>query len=93
MLIRDESASNVTVAKAVACMNALLPMLVTLAGMIMEVKLNAEWNANSPILLRDESVSNVIVVKAVAPWNALLPMLVTLDGMVMEVKPVADWNA
>ena len=86
MLIRDESASNVTVAKAVACMNALPPMLVTLAGIVIVVKADAEWNAKSPILLRDESASNVIVVKAVAPWNALLPMLVTLDGMVMEVK-------
>ena len=61
-------------------------MLVTLAGMIMEVKLVVPSNRPSPMLVRDESVSNVTVVKLVAPENALSPMLSTLAGMVMEVK-------
>ncbi len=45
MLIRDEPASNVTVVKADAPWNAYIPMLSTLAGMVMEVKLVAPRNA------------------------------------------------
>ena len=79
--------------KADVYKNALAPMLVTLAGMVIEVKLVALWNARWPMLVRDESASNVTVVKADVLWNALPPMLVTLAGMVMEVKLVAPWNA
>ena len=72
--------------KADVYKNALAPMLVTLAGMVMEVKADPR-NALFPMLVRDESASNVTVVKADADRNALSPMLSTLAGMVMEVKP------
>ena len=68
-------------------------MLVTLAGMVMEVKAGADRNAPYPMLVRDEGASNVTVVKADAYRNAYSPMLVTLAGMIMEVKADADRNA
>ena len=62
-------------------------MLVTLAGMVMEVKFGIYENAYAPMLLRDEPASNVTDVKLEQPENALFPMLVTFAGMVIEVKP------
>ena len=72
---------------------ALDPMLITLAGMVIEVKFEAPENALAPILVILELASNVNEVKLDAPENALDPMLVTLAGMVMEVKLAAPENA
>ena len=64
-------------------------MLVTLAGMLIEVKLVAPLNAFDPMLVKLELSANVIEVKLRAPENAYSPMLVTLVGISMEVKLVA----
>ena len=49
--------------KLVASLNALGPISVTLAGMVMEVKLDALRNALSPMMLREESASNITEAK------------------------------
>ena len=73
--------------------NASSPMLVTVSGMSIEVKLDAPENASSPMLSSREPSSNVTEVKPDASLNARSPMLVTLDGMLMEIKLDAPWNA
>ena len=87
MLLRDESGSNVTVVKLVAPLNALVPMAVTLAGILIDVKADALRNVWSPMLVTPSGM--LISVKAVALRNALAPMLFTLAGMLISVKAVA----
>ena len=73
--------SNVTVVKFVAALNALFPILVTLAGIVISVNIVAPWNALYPIVFNEQSpsgvFSNITSVKFVAPLNALFPILVT----------------
>jgi hypothetical protein len=52
--------------------------MVTLAGISMEVKLDALWNAPFPMLANWDPVSNVTELKLDIGLNALFPMLVTL---------------
>ena len=51
MLVNLEPASNVTEVKLVAPWNARSPMLVILAGMVIDVKLDGPPNAYSPMLV------------------------------------------
>jgi hypothetical protein len=64
--------------------NALPAILVTLDGMVIDVKPVAFWNALLPILVTLDGM--VIDFKPITSWNALSPILVTLDGMVIELK-------
>ena len=64
--------------------NASSPILVTLFGMVTEVRLEQPLNASSPILVT--LFGMVIEVRLAQLLNALIPILVTLFGMVMEVR-------
>ena len=74
--VNREPGPNVTEVKLVAPLNTSEPMLLTLAGMVMEVKLDAFRNALSPILVNCEFGANVNEVKLYAFRNAYEPMLV-----------------
>ena len=63
-----------------------MPILVTLLGIVMFVKLGVLWNAATPILVRLLDPEKVTLVKLVAPANAESPILVTPLGIVMVVK-------
>jgi hypothetical protein len=63
-------------------MNAYIPMLVTVVGIVMLVSALAQLNALSPMLMSWLPDPNVTMVSAVVPENAPSPMLVTLAGMV-----------
>ena len=60
-------------------------MEVTLAGMVIVVRLLQLLNALSPMEVNCEPDSNVTVVRLVQFENASFPMEVTLAGMVIEV--------
>ena len=60
-------------------------MLVTLSGIVIEVKPVQSKNAESPMLVTLSGI--VIEVKLVQPRNAESPMLVTLSGI-----EVGDFN-
>ena len=66
-------------------------MLVTLSGIVIEVKPVHFSNALSPMFVTLSGI--VIEAKPVQPPNAESPMLVTLSGIVIEVKPVHSSNA
>ena len=70
ILINEEFASNVTSVNDNVIINALIPILVTYLGMIIEVNDVVLSNTLSPILVNVESASNVTVRNAVAKWNA-----------------------
>jgi len=70
-------------------LNAPSPMLVTLLGMVMEVR-PLPWNADCPMLV---TLLGMVMEVRPLPWNADCPMLVTLLGMVMEVRPEQPKNA
>ena len=57
-----------------APLNAFVPMLSTLFGMVMEVKADAFENALAPMLLRLEPLSNVTSPKLDAFENASAPL-------------------
>ena len=65
--------------------NALAPMVMTLAGMVMEVSLSLPTNAFCPMLASLEPDANVIVVSPELT-NAPCSMLVTFAVMVMEAN-------
>ena len=88
MMANWDPASNVTELKLDASRNALVPMLLTLAGIVMEVKLGVFWNTLFPMLVNWDPVSNVTEAKDGIFWNASYAMLLTLAGIVMEVKAV-----
>jgi hypothetical protein len=81
--------SKVTDSSAVAPLNALDPIDVTLAGMVMEVSEVAVWNMWAGIDLRVLVPSKVTEVSAVKSRNAWFPINLTLAGMVMEASLVA----
>ena len=60
-------------------------MLVTLLGMVMEVRLVHQENASSPMLV---TLLGMVMEVILQSENAEIPMLVTLLGMVMEVRLV-----
>jgi hypothetical protein len=74
-------------------MNALLPIDVTLLGIVMLVRSVHPKNAAPPISVTLLGSSNITLVNPVQPLNALLPILVTLLGIVIPVKPVKPMNA
>jgi hypothetical protein len=69
-----------------------MPMLVTLAGMVIEVSDVAFANAPTPILVSWLSSAKVIEVSPVSA-NAYVPMLATLAGMVTEIISVRSSKA
>ncbi len=68
-------------------------MLVTLAGIVMEVKAIASWNIVSSMMANWDPASNVTELKLDASRNASSPILTTLAGIVMEVKLITELNA
>ena len=62
-------------------LNAFSPMLVTLSGIVTEVKPVQPSNALAPMLVTLSGI--VIGVKLVQSLNAFSPMLVTVSGIVM----------
>ena len=60
------------------------PMLVTLLGMVTEVRLLQSRKASEPMLVT--LFGMVTEVRPRQYWKALSPMLVTLLGMVTEVR-------
>jgi xanthosine utilization system XapX-like protein len=80
--------------------NALSPIIVTLLGIVIEVKLVQFLKVSLPISVKLLGDSNVTVVKAAHPKNAPSTeppshpfIVVTLFGMVMDVKDVQPRNA
>ena len=63
-------------------------MLVTPAGMVMEVREVAPENAQSPMFVTLAGM--VMEVREVAEANAAYPMLVTPSGIVIEVSPLEE---
>jgi hypothetical protein len=68
--------------------NALSPILITLLGMVILVRLEQLSNAESPILVIP--VARRTLVKLVQFWNTLCPRLVTLLGMATLVTEVLE---
>jgi hypothetical protein len=68
-----------------------MPMLATLEGMVMPVRLVQPEKAKLPIAVTLAGMD--IPVRLVQPEKAELPMLVTLEGMVMPVRPVQSEKA
>ena len=68
--------------------NASVPMLVTAAGIVIDVIPVIPWNAYDPMLLTDDGM--VMDVKPVIPWKTLASNIVTDDGIVMDLMPVAS---
>jgi hypothetical protein len=68
-------------------------MVVTLAGIVMEVSEVAPRNALYPMLVTLAGI--VMEVREDAPRNALFPMLVSWlpAAKLIEVSEVAPWNA
>ena len=71
--------------------NAPEPMVVTLLGMVMLVRLEQPSNAPEPMVVT--LLGMVTLVRLEQPLNAPEPMVVTLLGMVMLVRPVHPRNA
>ena len=66
--------------------NTLLPMLVTLSGIVMDFKPLQLANAQASMPVTP--LPMVADVKLLQFWNALSPMFVTLSGIAMDVNPV-----
>ena len=90
-LVSVEPPSRSTSVRSVQPSNTLLPILVTLFGMVMLVKSVQLSNADSPMLVTLLGI--VMSVKLLQPENAPFPMLVTLPGIVMSVKLLQSENA
>ena len=75
----------VTEIREVHCENAYSPRVVTLSGMIIEVKPLSE-NASVPIEVTLLGKAKTTVVREVQSANAQFPRVVTLSGMIMEVR-------
>ena len=86
MLVSFESATNDTEARAEQLPKALMPRLVTRAGIVMDVRAELA-NAFLPILVSFESTANVTEVREVQLIKAFWFILVTEAGMMMDVRP------
>lgn len=69
-------------------LNALSPIDVTEAGMVIDFKLVQLSNAAMPMVRSRESDANFIDDKLLHIMNAVCPIDVTEAGMVIDVKPV-----
>jgi len=74
-------------------LNALSPIDVTEAGMVIDFKLVQLSNAAMPMVRSRESDANFIDDKLLHIMNAVCPIDVTEAGMVIDVKLLHDWNA
>ena len=75
---------NVTLVRLLQPENADLPMLVTLAGILILVRLLQKENADLPMLVTLSGIS--MLVRLLQFRNASFPMLVTLSGISMLVR-------
>ena len=64
-------------------LNALVPILVTVEGIIMYSRPVQPWNALAPRLVIDVGRETLVI--PVQPWNAFAPILVTPDDTISEV--------
>ena len=71
--------------KVVQNTNTCVPILVTVLGIIIEVKLEQPVKVLSDRVVIPLPI--VTEVRAVQYWNTLVPRLVTLLGIIIEVKP------
>ncbi len=71
--------------------NAEAPILVTLSGNVMLIRLLHPENAEEPMLVTPSGI--VMLVRLPHPENAPSPMLVTLSGIVMLVRLLQYENA
>ena len=68
-----------------------LPMLVTLLGIVTDVRPEQPQKALSPMLL---TLSGIVTdVSPEQPSKAYSPMLVTLSGILIDVRPRQPWKA
>ena len=77
--------------KRLQSLNTFPPMLVTLSGIEMLVKIRHSSNAESPILMTLSGI--VMLVNSLQPENAKFPILMTPSGIVMLVNSVQLRNA
>ena len=63
MLVRTLLPSNKTVIRPVQSLNALRPILVTVSGMIIDVRPVQLWNELFPMLVRTLTPSNKTVIR------------------------------
>ncbi len=70
---------------------ASLPMAVTEAGMVTDVRLASDLKSPSSIVVR--ALGSFNVVRPVQYWKAYLPMDVTLLGIFTAVMPLQPENA
>ena len=83
--------NETTVERLTQLRKASRPILVTLLGMVILLKLEQSRNAEPPIFVR--LLGKDILVRFVQESNARVPMLVTLFGIVISVKPLQLKNA
>ena len=82
---------KVTLYKLLQYWNVLSPILVTLLGIVMLVKLEEPWKR---LLFKVVMLfGKITVTKLMQQKNAFWPIIVTLSGIVILVKPLQDWNA
>ena len=84
---------NVTDVNAIHAENAFRSILVTSAGIVMDVKILQLLNAFLPILASCGTAVNVTDVKTLQKLNAYSPILVTSAGIVIDVKRIQLSNA
>ena len=73
-------------------MNAFAPIVVTDDGIIMEDKLEQDWNA--PVQIDVTELGIVTEVKPEQPENVpLIPIFVSPYDNITEVRPIQPWNA
>ena len=82
---------SVAAARLVQPSNVLFPILVTEAGISMDVSALQFRNAATPMLCSPSG--SVTAARLVQPLNALVPMLVIEDGISMAVSLVQSRNA
>ena len=89
---KDDVASNITDDKNGQLLNAPLPIVFTVFGIVI-VDITHDWNAVLLIVCKDDDDWNVIDDKLLPILlNALIPIDVTEFGIVIVVIGV-DWNA
>ncbi len=77
---------NVTLVKTLQPLKALIPILLTEAGMVIDVRPEPAI-ALGPILLSCDHVTNDTEVREMQPLKALLPILLTEAGIAIDVIP------
>ena len=74
-------------------MNALIPILVTKSGIVIDVNAEQLANALLPIVTSCEPGENVTVANEIQFWNAALPIVTSVEGSVTGFNAVQPLNA